>query len=100
MIAFPPCVVISLKMMSLSVTTHTSSNNPVALVFSYVCRMTVLSPSSCISFAGNRVAAYRAGIIAILIIIRFFAGVKLQYLGKHLIENKFHLLYLKGLELS
>src|SRR6187431_2696986 len=62
--------------------------------------MTVLSPSNCISFAGKRVAAYRAGIIAILIIIRFFARVKLQYLGKHLVENKFHLLYLKGLELS
>ena len=50
----------------LSVTTITSSNNLVAIVLSCVWQITVLSPSFCISFPGKRVAAYRAGIKAIV----------------------------------
>ena len=55
--ALPPLFITSLKMISLSVTTVTSSNKFVATVLLYVCRITVLSPSICMSLAGKRVAA-------------------------------------------
>ena len=47
-----------------TVTTTTSSKRPVATVLSYVCRMTVFDPRVCMSLAGKRVAAYRAGMSA------------------------------------
>src|SRR5262245_2855495 len=54
--------------MSLSVTTNTSLNKPVATVLSYTWQMMDLLPSNCISLPGKRVAAYRAGITAIMFI--------------------------------